>query len=378
MEKRRVGSYLLVRHLGTGGMASVYEAVHEPEGLRAAIKLLHPDYAKNPDVAARFLNEARAANSVDHPGIVRIYDSGILPDGVAYLSMEYVDGVSLLDRMQKLHGRMSQAHSVQLGQQLALALAALHQRGIVHRDLKPENLMLVADPSVPGGERVKILDFGIAKLAAGTAGPGAEVTRTGMLLGTPTYMSPEQCRGSRSVDAKADVYALGVILYQLLGGQPPFIGSGAADVMTMHLFEQPAPLSSLAEVSPRLGRLVHQMLHKSPAERPSMAQVAARLADELLPIDQSDDQTKMTHRLEDEPPQVQPRLAHLSLPQLVMPTMVSRTAPDLKRPEELRQPSADSLRTLHRARTLRIVATLVAITTAILFASILLLVMLRR
>jgi len=119
MEKRRVGSYLLVRHLGTGGMASVYEAVHEPEGLRAAIKLLHPDYAKNPDVAARFLNEARAANSVDHPGIVRIYDSGILPDGVAYLSMEYVDGVSLLDRMQKLHGRMSQAHAVQLGQQLA-------------------------------------------------------------------------------------------------------------------------------------------------------------------------------------------------------------------------------------------------------------------
>ena len=378
MEKRRVGSYLLVRHLGTGGMASVYEAVHEPEGLRAAIKLLHPDYAKNPDVAARFLNEARAANSVDHPGIVRIYDSGILPDGVAYLSMEYVDGVSLLDRMQKLPGRMSQAHAVQLGQQLALALAALHQRGIVHRDLKPENLMLVADPSVPGGERVKILDFGIAKLAAGTAGPGAEVTRTGMLLGTPTYMSPEQCRGSRSVDAKADVYALGVILYQLLGGQPPFIGSGAADVMTMHLFEQPAPLSSLAEVSPRLGRLVHQMLHKSPAERPSMAQVAARLADELLPIDQSDDQTKMTHRLEDEPPQVQPRLAHLSLPQLVMPTMVSRTAPDLKRPEELGQPSTDSLRTLHRARTLRIVATLVAITTAILFASILLLVMLRR
>jgi serine/threonine protein kinase len=273
---------------------------------------------------------------------------------------------------------MSQAHAVQLGQQLALALAALHQRGIVHRDLKPENLMLVADPSVPGGERVKILDFGIAKLAAGTAGPGAEVTRTGMLLGTPTYMSPEQCRGSRSVDAKADVYALGVILYQLLGGQPPFIGSGAADVMTMHLFEQPAPLSSLAEVSPRLGRLVHQMLHKSPAERPSMAQVAARLADELLPTDQSDDQTKMTHRLEDEPPQVQPRLAHLSLPQLVMPTMVSRTAPDLKRPEELGQPSADSLRTLHRARTLRIVATLVAITTAILFASILLLVMLRR
>ena len=378
MEKRRVGSYLLVRHLGTGGMASVYEAVHEPEGLRAAIKLLHPDYAKNPDVAARFLNEARAANSVDHPGIVRIYDSGILPDGVAYLSMEYVDGVSLLDRMQKLHGRMSQAHAVQLGQQLALALAALHQRGIVHRDLKPENLMLVADPLVPGGERVKILDFGIAKLAAGTAGPGAEVTRTGMLLGTPTYMSPEQCRGSRSVDAKADVYALGVILYQLLGGQPPFIGSGAADVMTMHLFEQPAPLSSLTEVSPRLGRLVHQMLHKSPAERPSMAQVAARLADELLPIDQSDDQTKMTHRLEDEPPQVQPRLAHLSLPQLVMPTMVSRSAPDLKRPEELGQPSADSLRTLHRARTLRIVATLVAITTAILFASILLLVMLRR
>ena len=274
MEKRRVGSYLLVRHLGTGGMASVYEAVHEPEGLRAAIKLLHPDYAKNPDVAARFLNEARAANSVDHPGIVRIYDSGILPDGVAYLSMEYVDGVSLLDRMQKLHGRMSQAHAVQLGQQLALALAALHQRGIVHRDLKPENLTLVADPLVPGGERVKILDFGIAKLAAGTAGPGAEVTRTGMLLGTPTYMSPEQCRGSRSVDAKADVYALGVILYQLLGGQPPFIGSGAADVMTMHLFEQPAPLSTLAEVSPRLGRLVHQMLHKSPAERPSMAQGA--------------------------------------------------------------------------------------------------------
>ena len=281
MEGKRIGNYRIVRHLGSGGMASVFEAVHEVGGVRAALKVLHPSLAGNHEVAVRFRSEAHAANLVHHPGLVRVLDSGQLDSGVTYLAMEYLDGVSLHARLNQLEGgRLPPLQAVYIGAQLASALSALHARKIVHRDLKPENIMLIVDGSTPGGEQAKILDFGIAKLAAADVAPGGMVTRTGMLMGTPTYMAPEQCRGARGVDDRADVYALGVILYQLIAGQPPFSGSGPAEVMAMHLFDEPPPVRGhTPQISGELARLVHELLRKQPAQRPAMAEVARRLSD---------------------------------------------------------------------------------------------------
>ncbi|MFO0572966.1 MAG: protein kinase [Polyangia bacterium] len=294
-ERRRIGSYRVVRHLGTGGMATVYEAVQEPEEKRAAVKVLHPSFAANKDIVSRFLSEGHASNLISHPGIVRIFDCGQLSDGTAYLAMEYLDGVSLHERLNQIGGRLPEEVALRIGRQLADALTALHDAKIVHRDLKPENVMLVPEGELPGGERAKILDFGIAKLAEEVKAPGAMPTRTGMLMGTPTYMAPEQCRGARGVDDRADVYALGVILYQMIAGQPPFTSPGAAEVMAMHVFETAQPLRSRApHASPGLETLVHEMLSKPPGARPSMRIVAQRLG-ELAPRSASpDDHTLLT------------------------------------------------------------------------------------
>jgi serine/threonine protein kinase len=294
-ERKRIGSYRVVRHLGTGGMATVYEAVQEPEDKRAAVKVLHPSFAANKDIVSRFLSEGHASNLISHPGIVRIFDCGQLSDGTAYLAMEYLDGVSLHERLNQSGGRLPEEVALRIGRQLADALTALHDAKIVHRDLKPENVMLVPEAELPGGERAKILDFGIAKLAAEVKAPGAMPTRTGMLMGTPTYMAPEQCRGARGVDDRADVYALGVMLYQMVGGQPPFTSPGAAEVMAMHVFETAQPLRSRApHVSPGLETLVHEMLSKPPGARPSMRIVAQRLA-ELTPRSASPDEHTLIH-----------------------------------------------------------------------------------
>jgi serine/threonine protein kinase len=184
-----IGSYRILRLLGEGGMGVVYEAVREDIGGSAAIKILKKEYALQPEVAARFFNEARAANLVNHPGIVKVFDYGQLPSGAAYLAMEFLEGESLYARLQR-HIRLSEAESLRLGRQIASALAAAHDKQVVHRDLKPENVLIVPDAEAAGGERAKILDFGIAKLAAQQQ--GSVRTNTNMLMGTPIYMSPEK------------------------------------------------------------------------------------------------------------------------------------------------------------------------------------------
>jgi serine/threonine-protein kinase len=260
-------------------MASVYEAVHEPSGQRSAVKVLHHTFVQNSDVLNRFFNEAKAANLVSHPGVVHIFECGMTPDGVAYLAMEYLDGMSLHERLFHAGGSLPEGTVQLIGMQAASALAVMHEQKIVHRDLKPENIMVVPDKGAAGGERVKILDFGIAKLAMGTGQPGGMMTRTGVLMGTPTYMAPEQCRGARGVDDRADVYALGVIMYQMLAGAPPFGSPGAAEVMAQHVYQPPQPLQQRApQVSTKLASLVDQMLRKQPGTRPSMAAVEKRLA----------------------------------------------------------------------------------------------------
>src|SRR5882757_9754042 len=182
----QVGAYRLVQQIGEGGMGTVWLAEHTMLGRRAAIKLLHPMFTARQDIVSRFFNEARAATSIADPGIVQIFDFGHHVDGSAYIVMELLDGEPL-DRRLKREGALSLADGLRLVRQVASTLGAAHARGIIHRDLKPENIFIVRDPEVPGGERAKVLDFGIAKLIGDRVGIKTE---TATMMGTPTFMSP--------------------------------------------------------------------------------------------------------------------------------------------------------------------------------------------
>jgi serine/threonine protein kinase len=278
MIRESIGSYRILRKLGEGGMGEVYEAVDDRIKRRVAIKLLRSHHLGDSDTAARFFTEALAVNLIEHPGVVQVHEYGHLEDNCSYLVMEYLNGETLAERIKKRAAPMPESEVLSLGQQLASALVAAHDRAIVHRDLKPANIMLVEDPGLPDGERVKLLDFGIAKLATEGLGPAKQPTLTGKLIGTPRYMSPEQCRGQRDLDGKSDVYSLGVMLYELLAGRPPFVGVSEYDVLAKHLYDQPVPLGDLrASVSKPLLALVHRMLDKKKDNRPPMKEVFAEL-----------------------------------------------------------------------------------------------------
>lgn len=278
-----IGPYRVVRKLGEGGMGQVYEARHQVIGRQVAIKVLQPYYARSEVAKQRFVNEARAVNLISHPGIVQVPDFGQLADGSRYIVMEYLQGETLGARLRRLSGCMPVAQAIYICWQVASALAAVHEVGITHRDLKPDNIMLVPDPIAAGGERAKLLDFGIARLGTDSAEGysltlGAHSLTGDRIIGTPLYMSPEQCRGDQTVSAKSDVYSLGVVLYQLLAGRPPFVGLGAGSLISMHITNEPQPLRELApDISAELAELVHQLLRKAPAERPHMLQVEAEL-----------------------------------------------------------------------------------------------------
>jgi len=260
-----VGSYRIIGKLGEGGMGTVYIAEHALIGRKAAIKVLLREMSHRQDLVTRFFNEARAATAVKHPGIVEIYDFGYHTDGSAYIVMEYLEGESLSARLRRI-GPLSATRAAVLGRQVAGALGAAHAKGIVHRDLKPDNIFIVRDSDIVDGERTKILDFGIAKLVAGNQ-LGASVTRTGMVMGTPAYMSPEQSKGAGNVDARADLYALGCILFEMVCGRPPFVAEGAGDVMAQHIYVPvPAP-SSFRPVTPQLEQFLMHALAKDPAHR---------------------------------------------------------------------------------------------------------------
>ncbi|MBL8620131.1 MAG: serine/threonine protein kinase [Myxococcales bacterium] len=270
-----LGSYTIERELGRGGMGAVYLAVHTMLGRKAAVKLLRSELSRDPSTVQRFFTEARAASAIKHPSIVEIYDFGVAPDGAAYIVMELLDGESLATRLARL-GRLPVATALVIARQIATALAAAHRAGIVHRDLKPDNAFLVADPEVAGGERVKLLDFGIAKL---TGDGGVAHTTTGAIMGTPHYMSPEQCEGSRAVDHRADLYSLGCMLFQMISGRLPFEGDGVGGIIGMHLYVAPPALRTLAPDAPAaVEALVARLLAKDPAARPASAdELAAQL-----------------------------------------------------------------------------------------------------
>jgi len=271
------GSYRAVRLVGRGGMGVVYAAEHPLLGSQAVVKQLRPELSAQRDVIERFFNEARAASRIVHPGIVRIFDFGYSEDGTAYFVMEFLEGESIGARLAK-GGPIPEAHAARLGRQMASALAAAHEAGIVHRDLKPDNVFLVPDEAVAGGERAKILDFGIAKLG-GDVGEGVAVTRTGALLGSPLYMSPEQCRGTGEVDFRTDIYALGCLLFAMVTGRPPFVGQGVGEIIGKHIYEQPPmPRELVPGLSAGFEAVVMRALEKDPARRhASMRALAAAL-----------------------------------------------------------------------------------------------------
>jgi eukaryotic-like serine/threonine-protein kinase len=271
------GNYRAISLLGEGGMGAVYLAEHPAIGRRVAVKVLHKNYIRDESLLTRFLNEARAANAIRHPNIIEILDSGTIADGTPFLVMELLEGESLGARIRRV-GPLPIATAVEFAYQTASALGAAHKKGIVHRDLKPDNLFVVPDPHEPDRERIKVLDFGIAKLQQGSAGDSVK-TRTGTLMGTPIYMSPEQCRGTRTVDHRSDIYSLGIIFFEMLCGQPPFVSEGFGELVNMHLNVQaPAPSSQRPDIPPAIDAVVLKMLAKNPDDRfPDMHEVQMAL-----------------------------------------------------------------------------------------------------
>ena len=268
-----IGPYKVVKKLGEGGMGAVFQALNEAIERQVAIKVLHPEFAKVPEFTTRFFNEARAVNRIDHPGVVQIGDFGQLPDGTAYIVMEFLKGESMADKLEKTGGPLALSAALNYGAQLAETLSIAHAKGIVHRDIKPDNVMIVPDASAPGGERTKLLDFGIAKLTSEANAAGVK-TRTSAVMGTPHFMSPEQCKGGKNVDEKSDVYAFGVLLFVMLTGRYPFDGDGVGDIMGKHMFEPPPTVKSVApEVPEVVSQLVSRLLAKSKDDRPRIDEV---------------------------------------------------------------------------------------------------------
>jgi serine/threonine protein kinase len=276
-----IGNYRIVRKLGEGGMGTVYLGEHTLLGRKAAIKVLLTSLSARADIVNRFFNEARAATSINDPGIVQIFDFGFHTDGSAFIVMEFLEGETLDARLHKL-GRLAVVDALRITRQVASSLYAAHGLRIIHRDLKPENIFLVRDQEVSTGERAKILDFGIAKLSDDH--PGKIKTHTGALMGTPIYMSPEQCRGAGDLDHRSDIYALGCVLFHLLVGRPPFDGDGMGEIIAAHLREPPpAPSSRAPDLPPEIDALVLYCLAKDPSQRfQDMAELAAAIG-QVLP-----------------------------------------------------------------------------------------------
>ncbi len=264
-----IGSYRVTRYIGKGGMGHVYEAVHDVVGQRAAVKFVSSDAELPADYFQRFENEARAASAVQHPGLVKVFDFGRTPEGEAYLLMEYLEGEVLRARIDRLTA-LPLEMATRFARQLASALAAVHGQGVVHRDVKPENIIIVADDAADGGERAKLLDFGIAHLDTGEQ---SALSQPGVVLGTPMYMSPEQLTG-RVAGPSSDIYSLGVVVWEMLRGVTPFGRQGAGAMLVQGVT---SPYLRSSDVPVALAELVEKMLANDTGRRPTAPDVATEL-----------------------------------------------------------------------------------------------------
>jgi len=260
-----VGEYRIEGKLGEGGFGAVFSAVHPVIGKHAAIKVLSRQFSANPQMVSRFIAEARAVNQIRHRNIIDIFAFGQLPDGRQYYVMELLDGTTF-DRYLASNKRLTLGQALPILRGIARALDAAHGKGILHRDLKPENVYLVFDED--GGVQPKLLDFGLVKLL-GAASGGEHKTKTGTPMGTPYYMSPEQCRG-KDVDRGTDIYAFGALVFEVLTGHVPFNGESPMDVLLKHMTAEPPRASEVCPGVPaQLDEPIRRMLAKEPSARPA-------------------------------------------------------------------------------------------------------------
>lgn len=266
----RIGTVLAERYridslIGEGGMGKVYQAEHVLMRKRLAVKVLHRELSSVPELVARFEREAMAAAHIEHENVAAATDFGKLPDGSVFLVLEFIEGRCLRDELAK--GQMPPARALHIGRQIAAALGSAHALGIVHRDLKPENVMLVDK----GGDSdfVKVLDFGVAKVPIAETPGGKSITKSGMVFGTPEYMAPEQALGQQ-LDGRADLYALGVMLFEMISGARPFAGDSKVNLIGQQLAKSAPKMSERVpglNVPPEVEHIVHRLLEKEAAKR---------------------------------------------------------------------------------------------------------------
>lgn len=284
-ERLIADKYRLDRLLARGGMGTVYIGTHIELDRAVAIKLLLPNFSADPQAFERFRREARAAAKIKHPNIADVYDYGTLADGESYIVMELVEGETLQERLRNM-GKLPIAEALMISRQIADGMEAAHHSGIVHRDLKPSNIILTQ--AHDGSRLVKIVDFGIAKISEQIAAEDATLTATGTLVGTPRYMSPEQCLGD-NLDERSDIYSFGVILYEMLAGQPPFDAPSAVAIAVKRVNELPPPIEERCQdVPPMLAHLISDLLSVDPSGRPQTAtELRQRLVEFEAPADQN-------------------------------------------------------------------------------------------
>ncbi len=280
--------YSIVRRIGRGGMGSVYEATHVLMDRTVAIKIVRANYAQaDPTCLQRFRLEAKASSCLNHPNIMTVYDFGITEQGLAYLVMDYIDGVGL-DVIMRSGIGTDVERVVEIFSQACLALAHAHDKGVVHRDLKPSNLMLAKNEN--GRELVKIVDFGIAKMLPGRSRSAEVINDGGQVIGSPLYMSPEQCMGDDDQDGRSDIYSLGCLLYEILTGAPPISDKDVLGIMYKHMNELPKPFATVApecQAPPALEAVVLKALAKNPNDRhQSMREMALELQSSLAATEQ--------------------------------------------------------------------------------------------
>ncbi len=285
------GKYTIESLIGSGAAGAVYKATHRELRRSVAIKVLHPHYQQDPHFMNSFRGEALAASQLDHPNVMRVLDFGQEPDGLVYIVMEHLSGRTLQSLLDE-ERRLPAGRAVEIMIQVCAALSVAHDNGIIHRDIKPDNIMLVQSRNDEGGvfELVKVCDFGIAALQNPRAEDAELGMADGVIAGTPEYMAPEQARGAE-IDARSDVYACGICLYELVTGRPPFLGEHAAEILLKQLDEAPrAPSALVKNLDPLLEEIILRSIQKDPRKRQQSArELRVELKEIIDPVDSSTD-----------------------------------------------------------------------------------------